>query len=292
MIAAITRRKPNFFTTAAWHTIPWQSSPRNRYDKLIDIMIALPELLQSQDALSQKLAHLGTNEDRFTALTEGQNHIHRCIRIGESLREWEQDTLLACLEQSFISTQDYAGPVTLLEICKNHGYGFFNACMQFWVTSLILYATTWVSYRNITLAIRPDQLPSLPAWMRLPDIPEYMSPRVVASNIVTCAPHYFAPNAGFWGAQCAAFPMGTALHYYAATGGLESEEMNHLRRLFDRAKLGDVTSNFLKSIANTADSAKGDPAKPQEHKKMATSWYGMEAIRRDRVSPSSSVTAM
>ena len=281
VIAGITRRRPNFFTTAAWHTIPWQSSPRNGYDKLIDIMITLPQVLQSQDALSQKLTNLETYEDRFTALTEGQDHIHRCIRIGEALREWEQDTLLACLDQSSVSSQNYAGPVTVLEICKNHGYGFFHVCMQFWVASLIVYATTWVSYRNITLAIRPDQVPSLPAWMRLPDIPEYMNTRLIASNIVACVPHYFEETAGFWGPQCATFPMGTALHYYAATGGLDSEEMNQLRRLLDRAKVGDVACNFLKSIANTADSVKGDPTKPQEHKKMATSWYGMDAIRQD-----------
>jgi hypothetical protein len=123
--------------------------------------------------------------------------------------------------------------------------------------------------------------------MRLPDIPEWMNPRLMASNIVSSAPHYFEPNAGFWGAQAASFPIGSALHYYAATGGVESEEMNQLRRLLDRAKLGGVTGNFLKSIANIADSAKGDPRKNEEHTKMATSWYGIDAIRRDRASSSS-----
>ena len=288
MIAAITRRKPNFFTHPAWHTVPWRTSPRNIHSKLVDIMITLPDLLRSQDILSQQLTRLKTDSDRFAALTNGQIHINRCIRIGESLREWEQNTLLACVEQSAISEENYAGPLTILEVCKTHGYGFFNICMQFYVSCLILYATTWVSYRTVALAVRPDQLPSLPSWMRLPDIPEWMNPRTAASNIVSCVPHYFEPEAGFWGAQSASFSLGAALHYYAATGGLESEEMNQLRRLFYQAKLGGVTSNFVKSMANTADTAKGDPTKPQEHRKMATSWFGMDSLRRDRTQSSSS----
>ena len=109
----------------------------------------------------------------------------------------------------------------------------------------------------------------------------------MASNIVSHAPHYFEPSAGFWGAQAANFPLGGALHFYAATGGAESEEMNQLRTLFAKAKLGSVTGNFLKSMANTANSARGDPGKKEEHEKMAASWYGMDAIRRDRASSSS-----
>jgi hypothetical protein len=229
------------------------------------------------------MARLKTNNDRFDALTDGQNHINRCIQIGESLRDWE----LECLEQSDLCTTNYPGPVTLLEICKTHGYGFFNICMQFWVSCLLLYATTWVSYRNITLGVHPDQLPSLPAWMRLPDIPEWMNPRLMASNIVSCAPYYFERDAGFWGPQSASFPMGAALHYLAATGGAESEEINQLKRLMKHSKLGGVTGNFLQSIANTADSTKGDPREREQHVKMATSWYGMNAIRRDRASSSS-----
>ena len=280
VIAGMTRRKSNFFTETAWHTIPWTSSPRSLHDKLVDVMITLPRLLQSQDDLTQILESIETDKDRFEGLTEGQKHLARCIRIEESLREWERTAVQICLEQSVNPATNFTGPVTLLDVCKNHGYGFFNVCMQFWVATLLLYATTWISYRKVMLAIQPDQIPSLPTWMRLPDIPEWMNPRPLASNIAACAPHYFSPNAGFWGAQCASLPVGAALHYYAATGGSDSEEMAQLRRLFDQANLGEVTSNFLKSIANTGNSAQGDPSKSQDHQRMATSWYGVDGIRR------------
>ena len=281
VIAAMTKRKPNFFTDIAWHTIPWESSPRNLHDRLCDVMIALPDLLQNQDKLSQRLAVSETNRDRFAILTDGQNHLNRCIRIGESFREWEQRALLACSDEPSTS-QNYGGPLTLLEVCKEHGYGFFNVCMQYWVGCMVLYASSWVTFRSVMLAARPDQPPSLPEWIKLPDIPEWMNPRLVALNIVACAPHYFADNAGFWGAQAACFPMGAALHYYAATGGQDSEEIEQLRKLFRQQRLGGVTREFLRSIANTSDAAKGDPAKREEHTPMATSWYGMGAIQAQR----------
>lgn len=73
--------------------------------------------------------------------------------------------------------------------------------------------------------------------------------------------------------------MGAALHYYAATGAVESEEIKQLQRLLLDAKLGDVTGRFLRSMANSTDSAKGDPRNKEEHKKIAASWYGLDAIR-------------
>ena len=277
-ISAITRRKPNFFTSLAWHTIPWETSPRTLCDELCDIMIALPDLLQRQDRLSRRLASLQSNSDRFAALTEGQNHINRCTLIGGSLREWEQKALTACITISAPSIQNYTGPLTLLDVCKDHGYGFFHACMQYWTTCLVLFTTAWVTYRSVILA-RTEQPLSLPAWMRMPEVPDWMNPRPIASNIVTCSPHYFSDGAGFWGAQSASFPMGAALHYYAATtGGLDAEETAQLRRLLRNARLGKITSDFLRSVANTADSVKGDPQNRQEHKEMATSWYGIDKL--------------
>ncbi|KAK3722504.1 hypothetical protein LTR37_002496 [Vermiconidia calcicola] len=272
VISAIMKRRPNFFTSREWHTIPWQASTRSLHDELCDLMIALPDLLHSQDKLSERFSDSTTNRDRFEILTEGQNLINRCIRLGESLREWEQKALLACVSGPAIPLRNLTGPPTLLEICRDHGYFFFNIVMQYWASCVILYGATWVIYRSVSVEARPDQPPSLPAWIRLRDIPEWTNPRIAASNIVSCVPHFFAPNAGYWGAQSAAFPMGAALHFYAATGG--EEEVRRLKQLFKEASLGCVTSGFLRSVSNTADTHRGDPAKDDEHRQMAVSWFG------------------
>ena len=283
VISGMTLRKPNFFTTAEWHTIPWETSPRTIRDELCDIMIALPEMLLKQDQLSQKLAHLDSNQDRFASLTEAQEHISRCNLIAQSLREWEQRTLSTCIDQ--VSAREiYAGPVSLLEVCKNHGYSFFNMVMQFWVTSLVLYTSTWIAYQNTAFAAKIQDPTSFPTLMKLPEIPAWMNPRPIAANLTKCMPHYFAEEAGYWGAQSSTFALGAALHYYAATGGLESTEMRELCSVMKDKKLGMVAGGFLRSMANSMDSIQGDTSNREEHRSMASSWFGTDIFERESTS--------
>ena len=69
--------------------------------------------------------------------------------------------------------------------------------------------------------------------------------------------------------------MGAALHFYAATGGQDSDEIKRLVDLFHKTSFGGVTETFLRSIANEGSPVKGDPAKREDHKDMATYWFGI-----------------
>ena len=278
VISGIALRKPNFFASSDWHTIPWESSPRNLRDELFDVMIALPDLLQKQDVLFEKLGNLDTNQDRFVILTEGQTYINRCIHIATSLQKWEEKAFATCMETLEAPPAVFAGPLTLVEVCKEHGYAFYSVVMYFWTACLVLYSTTWVAYRNITLATRNQTPSSMPTLMSLPEIPKWMSPQPIASSIVKCVGHYFEEDAGFWGAQSASVPMGAALHFLAATGRVESEEAQQLRNLFAQRRLGKATSDFLRSIANT-HVAKGDPDNRREHHLMASAWFGTDKVQ-------------
>ena len=127
--------------------------------------------------------------------------------------------------------------------------------MQYWVAALVLQSTTWITYRNVLQFAGSDQPLSIPGWMRLPDIPEWMNPRTPASNIVAGAPHYYEESAGYWGAASGSFPVGAALHFYASTSP-DSDEMRQLLQLF-QSGLGSVSGGFLRSMANTASTVKG-----------------------------------
>ena len=267
--------------------IPWESSPRNLSDELCDLMIVVPGLLQRQDVLCQKITNMETYSDRYVIVTEGQEYINRCINLGRAFHEWEQKALQTCVQRFTVASTSPAGPLTLLDICRDCGYGFFNTIMYYWVGCVILYSTTWVVYRSIGSAVRPEQSPSLPTWLRLPEIPQWMNPRHMAANVVTCAPHFFAPEAGFWGAQSASFPVGVALHYYAATGGMDAEAMDRLRELLADASRGRVAGDFLRSLAYDSDAAKRDPRDRQLHGSMASSWYGTDRLQAQAAGSSS-----
>lgn len=301
IISGVTRRKSNFFTSPAWHTIPWTAHPRDLRDELHDIMIALPDLESKQDILHSRLRNLQTNSDLFSILTETQTHLNRCISIATSLREWERRALAACLRRSNPHITEFIGPLSLVEICKDHGYGFFHTVMMYFTACTIVYGSARIIKRNVTSAVEAAQQsmalvssqhessPSdtnintntLPTLMQLPDIPLWMNPRSTASSVAKCASHYFEPDAGFWGSFSGSFPIGVAFMFYGATGGQDSQEMALLRKFFKRNKFGGTTTDFLLSMANTAETMKrGDPRDRGQNRAMMSSWYGTDVSSR------------
>jgi len=274
VIAAITRRKPNFLSGAAWYTIPWTTSPRTLRDELVDIMLALPEMLHKQDVLLQRRQGLTTTQELYECLVEGQELINRGVFIATSLRKWEHKVLEQCLADVATQNTSLSGPPTLLEICKDHGYGLFHGIMQYWAICIVLFGSTWVAQGRVTTAAEGFLSQDLPALVQVPDIPSWMDPRNAASNIAMNAQHYFRKEAGLWGPVSATFPMGCALYFYSATGSQDSYEAAQLRGALAKGRTGDMASEYLRSMANYTDTEHGDTKVRTEYESMAKSWFG------------------
>lgn len=103
-------RKPNVFTNLEWHNVPWQQSPRSLRDELYDVMVTLPSLLQKNDQLIEVIGRVATMSDRHSALASARDHLSRCLHIADSLRQWEQRVLAACLEEASEMYEDEIGP--------------------------------------------------------------------------------------------------------------------------------------------------------------------------------------
>ncbi|KAK5170216.1 uncharacterized protein LTR77_004802 [Saxophila tyrrhenica] len=294
--SSITRRKPSEFTNPVWsvswyllnsvldvadrflhrHTTPFETSPKSLHDELVDIMLTLPELLAEQDNLNGRLAACQTAFARFEAFTAGQNLLYRCINMGEQLNEWQHKVLR---ESAAVSpTPASTSNTTIADICMKHGYGLFNCITQCWVTCLILYSTTRIIHRTLTYAAQGTR-------SGLPEIPPWMNPYPMAMCIASHAHHYFEDSARYWGASIASFPLGIVAHYCAASGNLDSECMTELRRLYRMNDRGQLTLEFLRSIANTGSPVKGDPVNPDMHRKMATAWYRISEGREGQSPP-------
>lgn len=268
VIAAIIRRKPDFFTSDSWRSVPWQAVPRNLWDELVDSMLEIPRLLQSIDQVSETLvAPKADIESRILEI------VAECVVLGNGLRDWEGKALRLANEQQSLEQANAERPKTLREVCKNHGYGFFHVSMLYWTASLLVYSNAWLLYRRVTKA--SDLLSISTADLRLP---AWMNPETAAANIANCAAHYYRPEAGYWGPQSASFCAGAALHYYALTKQQDTPEFAKITVLFRTNALGKATGDFLRSIAADAvpESAKGDCAIRPQHRQMAGSWYGMD----------------
>lgn len=274
MIAGIALRKPIFLADSAWCTIPWQISPRNLRDELCDILLSIPDILLDQDLLLHSLTGLGTNSHVFETHTKAQEHIYRCILVATQLQGWERRAIDMGQAKSSTRTAGLIGPLTLLEICKDHGYGFFHIVNQYWAACIILYGSTRLAKRHVMAATCTLQPQPLPAMMKLPEIPVWMNPQPAASNIAECASHYFAEEAGLFGVLQANFPIGTALHYFAAIGLEGSQEMEQLRHVFSRGSSGQIASGFLNSMAGMGPRTVGDTDVREEHSAKAKAWFG------------------
>ena len=282
VLAGVIMRKPNFFTNLEWHNVPWSQTPRHLRDELFDIMITLPDLLQKNDQLLDVIGEAATMSERYNALVRARDHISRCLQIADFLRQWEQRTIEACMHEAAELYEDEVGPIDLLAVCNNHGFGFFHMIVQYWSACILVWASTWIAYRKARMALQPDEPPSLPAWVKPPKVPEWMNPTLPASSIVKTAARYFSPEAGYWGSQSSSWPLGITMHYYGSIGMVNSDEMNHLRSLIHIPKVGQMAGQWLRSMANlNSRGVKFDPGDRPVYEQIASAWYGTDRLREE-----------
>ncbi|KAK3070195.1 hypothetical protein LTR53_010890 [Teratosphaeriaceae sp. CCFEE 6253] len=253
VIQGIARRAPNAFLELDWS--PPQVTLR---DWLYNIAGGLPRLLQTMDQLCARMEVLGNHDEGTVKRTVdlAQSVIVRILALGDMLRGWETEALDLCRQKASSSStsdcdshwHDLVNQVQLLDVCTSHGDGFFSACVQYWTFSIKTYSSARVFHRRI---IELLEFKMGGAQSALQPLPTWVDPEPHALNIASTASHFFRPEAGLWGAQCAVFPVGSALFYFAATGRRESEPFRMLTSSFAQSKTGAVMRDFLDKIVNS-----------------------------------------
>ncbi|KAK5151494.1 hypothetical protein LTS14_009338 [Recurvomyces mirabilis] len=256
-IAGITRRTKALFSDPRWQEVPWsgRETRRSPSDELADIMAAVSEALEQQDAALDRL----TTDSGPISAAQCHAVLDLSERIMAMFRDWEVRML---------GTQQQQPPSPQLdEVCMNLGYGSFHLVMQYWATSLIMCSRYWVTLRRLPPAVIASR-----EAIHVPD------PQAYADHIAKNAHHCFLPEAGLYGPQKASFPLGAALHYYAAANQHGSVGMQEIRRLFRESETASFTAGFLRSMA--ADPApvgiKADPEDEAKHAIMAAEWVGLK----------------
>ncbi|KAK4507988.1 hypothetical protein PRZ48_001723 [Zasmidium cellare] len=270
--SGITQKRPsNFFTSSSWTTLPWLRHSKTLRDELLDVMTALPGILHQQEALYAAIPNAIDRATMGKVIKDGVDVLKQCIGLGTRLRAWEQKTIHLARKARGEPQDD---TLTLPAINKHHGFAFFHLVTQFWTACLILHGPTWLTYWKL---LHVGQSTTSPASKDLSQIqiPPWMNPQPFASNIAHQASHFFSDEAGLWGLSTASFPMGAALHYYAATGGFKTPEMRMLKAALGGSAKAGMVSGFLRSMAASAtkEGDGGDPQFPVEHERMATRWF-------------------
>ncbi|KAK3073827.1 hypothetical protein LTR53_004234 [Teratosphaeriaceae sp. CCFEE 6253] len=281
-IAGLTARRSAALSSARWLTLPWSGMARTLTDELVDVLVSVTCRLQEQEDFLESSADV-SRKDAGSFAQRGQAVLRLCMQTSDSLMLWEAKALSRCTTPAHLKEPD--PPRDLEAVCKLHGFGFFHLVMQYWAACIIHYSRTWLLCRRIGPTPPHPTNPGTRAGTCPTPIPD---PQRYSAAIARNCSHYFeppsaiGPGGGLLGAQAAAFPMGGALHYYAATGQIGSAEMGELRRVLRGGRLAGFTSGFLRSLA-TADPVpagiRGDVSDKQAHSRIAANYFGVDGSR-------------
>lgn len=273
-LTGITRRQKILLDSQSWRQVPWSAQNRHRTlkDKLVDATLAVASALEQLD---QHHKDPGIEPQRSDEVAKA------CATPVQWLRAWEIEALRLHSDSAS----------NLSDVCAKHGFGFYHLAMQFWAVSLLLSARCrpFIDHfmKRSEGTIRPS--PTLQTLALL--VPD---PQACAINIAAHAHHYFVPTTGLVGPQHATFPLGAALHFFAATGQRASTSedevsatyasgetdpstalvIRRLQELFRNVERAKSTGEFLRSMAPAPAPAelKGDTNNAGDHEKMAKEW--------------------
>ncbi|PHH52263.1 hypothetical protein CFIMG_003323RA [Ceratocystis fimbriata CBS 114723] len=188
---SLLTRKATHLAQRDWATTPWQYYPKSLIDRLFDILVQIPDLLERADATSH---HVPT-QDRQLKI---QDLLTRCLYIDRQLNEWcaiaAQDPEDSHRHSYWISRS----PQTQASMPFSETFAFINAAtavgfLYYWMGSLLLNRSILNLHRLLFQSAVDYNMypPVLPVGLNI-DVSNYQRDGIFAANI--CCSLDFALN--------------------------------------------------------------------------------------------------
>ncbi|KKF96246.1 Proteasome subunit alpha type-4 [Ceratocystis platani] len=188
---SLLTRKATHLAQRDWATTPWQYYPKSLIDRLFDILVQIPDLLERADATSH---HVPT-QDRQLKI---QDLLTRCLYIDRQLNEWcaiaAQDPEDSHRHSYWISRS----PQTQASMPFSETFAFINAAtavgfLYYWMGSLLLNRSILNLHRLFSQPAVDYNMypPVLPVELNI-DVSNYQRDGIFAANI--CCSLDFALN--------------------------------------------------------------------------------------------------
>lgn len=250
-VLAIRSRKKSVLSNPDWKTIPWEQHAKTQKDKLLDILIEIPTLLEESDILSRFDDETQEEKDRWR-----ERLIDHCWRCDEQLTNWH-DTMTAYKDiapsagfqtkhrnQAFSATLDEdLQPINnnareKSMLVDTMDLGSVHLMTLYWSTCVLLYSV-------LRRTVNPDtHLPE-----RVNDIKTY------CRKIIRAIPIFFHPAVGAFRAYLSTFPMYVViLHLYVFREEEKKVELKLLEDCYDTPE-GMTVGRFMKSVELEANAS-------------------------------------
>ncbi|KAL8650390.1 MAG: hypothetical protein Q9226_005163 [Calogaya cf. arnoldii] len=237
-ITAIINRKPNFFATTAWRTLPFESKPKDASDELHDIMATLPILLEEFD-----LIH--ACHDDGVAHQRRLRLFYQCRATDHTLRKWLQDlsSKLPSPLPSVIRT-----PAEQQNTLEHDCFSFEVSdhmlaitLALYWSTCMLLHGLIDMTFNSLRSSGRTDMPRRLP---------EHVDPHRSATSISRSIGYFIRLEMGIWGVQLIGFPLGVALMYFLSSDDANADEERQRlgANIAAMSRMGLSLGTFLTSL--------------------------------------------
>lgn len=219
LIAAVRTRKRSIFNEERWKTAPWKGRTKTSEDTLLDIMAAVPEVLETVD--------------RFGALSpdtpEGQARdletSSKCWDLHNQLQEW----LLVNQDEIYIPVDVEPTPI---DFANFHSA---SLTVRYWTLGLLIYSTLDTACR----------IPNTDTSCTHPYRPH---PRYFARLIARSAAYFFREEFGATGPTRFSFPLGNAMLYLMRDTMLDRGYLSLVEKTWNDPKMPKAIQNFLNSL--------------------------------------------
>jgi hypothetical protein len=211
VFSAIYRRQATFLSSEEWCSVPWQLHAKSPWQKAMDVMAQVPELLENFDKLSRITSYDNWQVRKMQLL----NH---CGILDGALQAWYQDLPSAfALETAddlwytkASSRADSPFPIELHFKDQIHA----QALILYWATCVLVYHTMQKVHRAPYSTTSSQVEPVLSA--RHGDLSTQTDPYHYATYIVQSISYFLEPSVGLLTRKIFAFPLGTAYTYFAS----------------------------------------------------------------------------
>ncbi|EXJ69487.1 uncharacterized protein A1O5_07523 [Cladophialophora psammophila CBS 110553] len=221
--ADIHRRKRSIFSSPPWKSIPWSLHPKGPRDKLLDILIEVPALLEDLEGLLGCLS----GEVETKALLRQQLE-ERCWLYHSQLQTWSANSGSSTI--AFVEDKISNGHHESSEPSSEH-FAMAHLGIIYWATCNIIHEVRWYVAGNGRAGL-----------------PACIDPRLYCRKIVMLMPFLQSPSVGAFFLNIAGFPAAVAVSFLARQDPLceVSEERRLLQKAF-QGNRGTQLRNFLRT---------------------------------------------
>lgn len=206
-------RKRSFLSSHEWKTMPWRGLDKTPKDRLLDILVEIPELLEGLD----ELYSLGDDAQTLSALR--QTFLEKLIGFERQLQKWYDNT--------FHSTPWICGNTVLLR--NEIGLAAVHLMAVYWTARLVLFNTR--------------RLPLFPCN----DALDLVTAEALKQRIMPLIARLTETHSGWFGRHSAVLPGG-ATNCLLKSISDEAErdlEVDRLIQLFGDMKSTAISPTFL-----------------------------------------------